>query len=153
MKASDYVARIGNSNPVGLVAITYELILAHVENALNKPEDEREFTRHVELSIELIGTLIDALDMSYELSLTLFPLYIYVNKLLISAKLTGKTGPLKDVRKILTPLYTGWRELAQAEGNPEPAMEKSQKIFAGLTYGHGELNEYIQEDENRSYRV
>jgi len=153
MNVSDYVARIGNSNPVGLVSITYELMLEHIGDALNKPDDESEFTRHVELSIELLGTLIDALNMDYELSRTLFPLYVYINKLLINAKLTGKTEPLEDVRKILIPLYSGWQELAETKDGSEQAMEKSQKIFAGLTYGRGELNEYIQEDENRSYTV
>lgn len=154
MNVSDYVARIGNAKPVGLVSITYELILAHVEDARNKFHDESEFTRHVKLSIELLGTLIDALNMDYELSRTLFPLYIYINKLLINAKLTGKTEPLEDVRRILMPLYTGWQALAETEdGDTESAMEHSQKIFAGLTYGRGELNEYIQEDENRSYSI
>jgi len=153
MKVSDYVARIGNANPVGLVAITYELILAHVGDAIKSPDGDSEFTRHVELSIELLGTLIDSLNMDYELSRTLFPLYIYVNKLLINAKLTGKTEPLEDVKKILTPLYTGWQELAESELDATPAMDKSQKIFAGVTYGRDGLNEYIQEDENKSYTV
>ena len=153
MNVSDYVARIGNASPAGLVAITYELILAHVEDAIKNTDCESEFTRHVELSTELLGTLIDALNMDYELSRTLFPLYIYTNRLLINAKLTGKTGPLEDVRKILLPLYTGWHELAETTDDMEPAMENSQKIFAGLTYGRGELNEYIQENENMSYSV
>jgi len=152
MNVSDYVARISSANPTRLVAITNELILAHVEDAINSPDD-REFTRHVELSIGLLGTLIDSLNMEYELSHTLFPLYIYVNKLLINAKLTGKTEPLEHVQKIIIPLYMGWKELAENESEEGSAMDRSQKIFAGLTYGRGELNEYIQEDENRSYKI
>jgi len=153
MAISDYVARIGNSNPVGLVSITYELILNHVDDAISNCHDENKFKRHVEHSMGLLGTLIDALDFKYELSRTLFPLYIYINKLLINAKLTGKTGSLEDVRRILHPLYMGWQELAESESETEPSLDKSQKIFAGLTYGRGELNEYIQEDENKSYAI
>ncbi|MCL2699003.1 MAG: flagellar protein FliS [Defluviitaleaceae bacterium] len=153
MNTSDYVARIGNANPAGLVAITYELIMAHVGDAIRNHNDDREYVRHVETSIELLGTLIDALNMDYELSRTLFPLYIYVNKLLINAKLTRRTRPLEDVRKILAPLHSGWRELAESEPGAEPAIDASQTIFAGLTYGRGELNEYIQEDGNKSYKA
>ena len=153
MNVSDYVARVSNSNPIGLVAITYELIISHVDDAIIDCDNEKEFTRHIELSIELLGTLIEALNMNYELSRTLFALYIYVNKLLIKAKFTEKTAPLEDVRKILTPLLTGWQELADNELNTEPTMDKSQKIFAGLTYGRGELNEYIHEDERMSYKI
>jgi flagellar protein FliS len=153
MNVSDYVARIGSANPVDLVAITCELILTHVGDAIGNPGDESEFTRHVELSSELLGTLIDSLNMEYELSRTLFPLYLYVNKLLINAKLTGKTEPLDDVVKILTPIYSGWKELAENEIGAEPAMDNSQKIFAGVTYGREGLNEYIQEDEKKSYMI
>ena len=153
MLVSDYVARIGNSNPVGLVSITYELIMNHVDDAIKSQNDNNKFTRHVEHSIALLATLIDALDMKYELSRTLFPLYIYINKLLINAKLAGRTGSLEDVLRILNPLYRGWQELADDESDTEPAMDKSQKIFAGLTYGRGELNEYIQEDEKMSYSI
>jgi len=153
MILTDYVARVSNSTPVGLVAITYELIMSHIDDAIKNNENGSEFSRHIELASELLGTLIDALNMEYELSHTLFPLYIYANKLLINAKLTGKTEPLEDVRKILTPLLTGWQEVAENESDTEPAMDKSQKIFAGLTYGRGELNEYIQEDESMSYII
>jgi flagellar protein FliS len=153
MVVSDYVARIGSSNPTGLVAVTYELIMDHVEGAISNQDDDNEFTRHIELAMGLLGTLIDSLDMDYELSRTLFPLYIYINKLLINAKLTGRTGSLEDVKRILNPLYMGWQELAENESDTEPSMDKSQKIFAGLTYGRGELNEYIQEDGNKSYTI
>lgn len=161
MNVSDYVARISNASPVGLVSITCELMLAHVNNALSAREDKREYTRHAELSSELLCTLIDALNMDYELSRTLFPLYIYVNKLLINAKITGQAELLTDVLRIMTPLYEGWKELADKESKEsgeaadaaESAMKTSQTIFAGLTYGRGELTEYIEEDSDKSYRA
>lgn len=158
MNVSDYVARIGSASPVGLVAITYELILAHVGNAIaahdsDHEHSDHEYRRHIDLATELLGTLIDALNMDYELSRTLLPLYIYVNKLLINAKITRNAELLKDARRILTPIYQSWLELAENEAGSEPAMDKSQTIYAGLTYGRGELNEYIDEDTQKSYKA
>lgn len=150
---SDYVARISNASPIKLVVITYELILAHVDDAMNSRDDRKEYVRHVELSTELLGTLMDALNMDYELSRTLFPLYVYVNKLLINSKISRTMDYLKDVRDILTPLYKSWVDVAQNEAADQPVMDKSQTIYAGLTYGRGELSEYIKEDEQKSYKA
>ncbi len=150
---ADFVARISSASKVNLIAITYELIFKNVDDAVAAQGNQAEFAKPLGVAVDLLGTLIDSLDMKYELSRTLFPLYIYVNKLLIQAKVSGRTEGLSDVKKILTPLLEGWQEVAKNEENPTPLMEKSQTIYAGLTYGRGELQEYIAEDTQKSFKA
>ena len=150
---SYYAARIANATPAQLVAITYELTLDYIDDALKAAANLAVFEQNIKKAMDCVENLMDALDMSYDISEHLLELYVYVDRQLVDAKLTGKPEPLLNAKKVFESMLEAWNFAAKEVGGGEAAMENSEQVYAGLTYEKGELSEFIDEKTNRGYRV
>ncbi len=145
-------ARIANATPVQLIEITYDLIVDYIQQAKDALQQNKEniFKARVEKAQQLLMNLAESLDMSYEISYEIMPLYLYVNKLLIHSTIQKKNEPLEQSEKILNNLLVAWREVAKQKSNDQnPVLENTQQIYAGLTYGKGTLNETVLDPNNK----
>ncbi|WP_058486681.1 flagellar export chaperone FliS [Defluviitalea phaphyphila] len=148
-------AQIVNATPGQLIVITYELIIEAINEAEKKipVTDEKDFKRSIEKAQNLLRELMESLDLSYEISYDLMSLYLYINKLIINSYITKKKEPLEEAKKLLNILLVGWKEVVSKEEQKTPVMENTQKIYAGLTYGKGNLNESVIEENNRGFKA
>jgi len=158
---TNYTARISNADPLGLVIITYELILANITEAMDT-KDSIHAKKSLTKSRQFLADLITSLDMSHEISKSLMSVYIYVNKLLIEgelkangSKFTEMQKSLSEASEILNDLLKSWKALQEDENidKGEKIMPNALKVYAGLTYKGGELAEFVDYDEKRGYKA
>lgn len=148
----NFTMRITQANKSGLVIILYEMYLAYLEDAVNASENRQEFRLAVRRARGCLNELMNSLDFHYELSYQFLQLYVYVNKEMASADARGKAEPLGICRKIMEGLLDVYREVS-AQDTSGPVMENAQEIYAGLTYGKGQLTESMAHQGNRGFLV
>jgi len=157
----NYSAKIANADPLGLVIITYELILSNTSEAL-KAKNSAAAKKSLLKARQFLAELIAALDLSQDVSKNLMSIYIYVNKLLIEGELKANSGkrsqmqkPIDEANSILNELLESWKKLEESDevDKGEKIMPGALKLYAGLTYKDGELTEFVDYDEKRGYKA
>lgn len=154
--AKSYAARITQASKVELIVITYEVILTDIQSAKEKlgEGDMEGFNHDVKHGQKFLNELMSALDYTYDISLNLMSLYIFINKALVDALYQRVLKPLQDAEEVLQILMKGFEGIAK-EDKSGPVMRNTGQIYAGLTYGRGVLNEtYIDPNQaNRGFKA
>lgn len=148
----DFTMRITQANKSGLIVILYEMYLTYLEEAIKAEHDRAAFREGIRKARGCINELMNSLDFHYELSYNLLQLYVYVNKEMAGADVHKDAGPLKNCRKIMTRLMEVYQEVSRTDTSA-PVMENTQAIYAGLTYGKGELTESLVNQGSRGFFV
>lgn len=153
-KTKIFTARVSQANRSELVVIMYDIIFASMDEAREALEqgDEEGFQRELSRAQKMLRELIATLDMQYDISRQLMPLYLYANHRMIDALRKKDTEPLKDVDIVLKPLGRAFEEVAKQDDSPA-LMEHTQQLYAGLTYGRGTLNETLLSGSSRGYKA
>lgn len=146
-----YMARITQANRSELVVIVYDLILYDIKESKQQLHNHswNEAEAKIDHCVKYINELIIGLDFKYPISYQLLELYLYVNKQLLGVKRTRSSQRLDDVAEIIQTLRLGFLEVAKQD-NSANVMQNTQKVYAGLTYTKGKLNEYAENPSNRS---
>lgn len=149
-----YSKRITQANKTELVVITYEIIIEHVENAIKTFENREEFISNLEKAQSFLKELMVSLDFNYKISNDLLSLYIFINKQLIEAKRKNSCEVLPRIQAMLEGLLSSFKEVSKQDKSA-PLMQNTQKVYAGLTYGKGDINEMpvMADSENRGFRA
>ncbi|MDE6852591.1 MAG: flagellar protein FliS [Lachnospiraceae bacterium] len=152
----EYTARVAQANRTELVVIIYELILDSIkegEMCYNKGDLEAG-AEHIEKAQAYLQELKGSLDHQYELSGQLFRLYRYVNEQLITTKIRRKPVNLDAACNVIQGLMSSFAEVARQDASG-PVMQNTQKVYAGLTYGRGALDEVLmnQDEGSRGFKV
>jgi flagellar protein FliS len=150
-----YQNKIINANREQLLIITYELFISEVDKSIEaiNNDDEDVFNKSMMKAHKLHRELTDTLDMSYEISGYLVTVYIYMNKKLIESSIQFDKEPLIEVKKLANILLEGFKEATKGQ-NSQSLVKNSQKLYAGLTYGKGTLNETIIDGiESRGFKA
>lgn len=138
----EYSTRISQANRSELVVITFEVILDGIECAREdfEKEDMESFVVELKRAQKLLNELMASLDYQYAVSRDLMSLYVYVNKQLIMAIMQKTTECLDSAQMVMNRLLTGFKKMSEQDTS-KPLMLNTQKLYAGLTYGKGHLNE------------
>ena len=151
-----YTLRVSQASPCELVVIMYDIILDDVKNARNAKNmgDEKQYQAELVHAGKFVNELMGALDFSQPVSFRLMSLYIYVNKMLVKARVSRKWDSLNDVELVIEKLRAGFEGIKAQDMNG-PVMQNVQQVYAGLTYGKGTLNEtYLDaRDYNRGFNA
>ncbi|MCL2415234.1 MAG: flagellar protein FliS [Defluviitaleaceae bacterium] len=145
-----YAQRIAEATPLQLVIILHELIIEYINDGASKSD--------IDKACSFLGELFSSLNMDMPIAEDLANLFLFVNRLLIRAKLTRKDDEknqlLADGRKIISGLLNSWEELEKNDDLENTIFNNPQQIFAGLTYEKGgKLSEFLDDDPNRGYKV
>ncbi len=150
-----YKLRITSANKTQLVVILYEMFLQYMEEAkeAHEKEDVKAFKDAIRYARGCVKELMQSLNFEYEPAKELMQLYVYVNKELVQADVQNKTEPLKNSIMVMKGLWEAYSSISSMDQSPA-VMENSQKVYAGLTYGRGNLVENLnQVGENRGFLV
>jgi len=147
-------ARVAQANPSELVVILYDMIDISMEEAetLLESGNRDGFKRELSRAQKSLRELTVTLDMQYDISKQLMPLYLYANRCMIDSLRTFNTVLFADIRAVLKPLGDAFRTIAEQDFSP-PVMQHTQQVYAGLTYGPGALNETLVSGASRGYKA
>lgn len=151
MIEKEYLAsRVAQANPAQLVEIVFEGLLDTINEAIVsiKDNDENKLKKSVYKAREIIAELLSTVQGQSEIAQNLKIMYIFLNKLITEGEIERDIEKLEKAVKIVTPLYEAWGEL----GAKEVAVateNKGPSIVAGVTYGKGQLNDYVVNNEAR----
>ncbi len=143
------VSAIANATRGQLLCITYEMFLYHIEEALKKAEEKRD--EHLQKAGEIIKTLTEDLDFEVPLSHELFRLYVYIQGVLMESQVSD--DKIKHIYQIIDIIYKGFLEVSKEEEQAPPSIQNAEQIYAGFTYGKGDLNEMRIGDKNRGFKA
>jgi flagellar protein FliS len=156
-KIQDYHLRIVNASPVELVIINYDIIIEDIQTAVaSHGSNPAVYIENVNSARDALAELIGALDGENPVSKEIYPIYEYINTLLMSALIYEKKSSLDEAMHILVTLRDGWIKARECEP-PEAAgfriMGNSTKVYTGLTYGRKGADDYIDTDPNSGIKA
>lgn len=151
MIEKEYLAnRIANANAAELVAILYEGLMDAIEDGLDyiKIDAYKRLNNSIQKSRKILAELLSTLQGDSEVANNLRSIYLYLNQLITEAENKRDPEKLRLALQIITPIYEGWRELGEREGN-QGLIQPSEtpKIVTGMTYGKGQLKDYVLNDD------
>lgn len=148
-----FTAKISQCNRTELVVISYDIIKAYVRDAKNalSEDDSGLFIWNIKKAKEMLEELMNSLDFNYpQISNSLMSLYLFLQNIFNKCIFKKQDVDLDAAVRIIDNLRTGFEE-ASKEDKTGPVMENTSAIYAGITYGKGNLNE-IYEEKN-GFRV
>jgi flagellar protein FliS len=146
--------RITQATPTGLIVVLYEMAEKYLDDAvdsINKDKPE-EFRTGLKAAGQVIDELNHSLDMQYGISLYLMRIYVYMKEVFLRASVSLEVTELNKCRGMLGRLKESFKEI-QPQDQRGPVMSNTQRVYAGLTYGRGTLNESFGPESNRGFRV
>ncbi|MDI9508609.1 MAG: flagellar protein FliS [Clostridiales bacterium] len=146
-----FATRITQASRSELVVIMYEMILAKIDEAERSymDNDLKTYDHELKGAQRYVSELMSALDYSYKISYDLLSLYLYTNKHIITAIVKQNPQTLQIAKEIINKLLTGFEGVSKAD-NSGPMMRNTQRLYAGLTYGKGSLNETFIDPNNKN---
>ena len=151
-----YTLRVSQASPRELVVIMYDIILDDIQNARQAKDanNEKQYQADLTHAYRFLNELMESLDFSIGISYQLMSLYIYVNKMLARARVSGNLEPLNAVEMVIGKLRAGFDGIKDQD-KTGAVMQNVQQVYAGLTYGKGKLNEsyFNLQDYNRGFKA
>lgn len=137
-----YTARIAQATKTELVVIMYEIILEDIKEAKSAWEtsDMEKYRKDLKHSSSFVYELMRTLDYNYPIAFQLMSLYIYTNKCIIRAIHEKNPELLEGAKLVIDKLCAGFQGICK-EDLSGPVMKNTPKLYAGLTYSKGALNE------------
>ena len=141
-KQQEFTMRISQANRTELLVVTYDILNEETETAVKSAEAGNldEYRSSLKSAQRYLAELMSTLDYNYPISVELLRLYEYVQRVLVKSDVSGKPYELETAMSVIGKLRTAYAKVAESDSS-EPLMENTQRVFAGLTYGKGSLNE------------
>ncbi|WP_022763012.1 flagellar export chaperone FliS [Butyrivibrio sp. AD3002] len=146
-KKHAYTRRITLANKTQMITILYEMVLDYISEAEEclEYDDKTGFIEGLRRAMNCIDELIHSLNVNYELGNNLLALYLFEKKQIIrSIGKLSKDG-LSHVTGTFEQLHEAYLSLEKEDGE-DALMINVPKVYAGLTYGKGRLQESISGD-------
>ena len=153
-KKQAFTLRITSANRTELIEILYEMLLEYVDDAKAAIEknDINEIHDSIRKARGCLRELMESIDFEYDIAGYFMSLYAYVNKELLLAEIRKDVKIFDNVKVVIEPLRDTYIELAKLDKS-EPVMQNTQKVTAGLTYSKNNINESLDEQNNRGIYV
>ena len=153
-KKQAFTLRITSANRTELIEILYEMLLEYVDDAKSAIEknDINEIHDSIRKARGCLRELMESIDFEYDIAGYFMSLYAYVNKELLLAEIRKDVKIFDNVKVVIEPLRDTYIELAKLDKS-EPVMQNTQKVTAGLTYSKNNINESLDEQNNRGFYV
>ena len=130
------------------------MLLEYVDDAKAAIEknDINEIHDSIRKARGCLRELMESIDFEYDIAGYFMSLYAYVNKELLLAEIRKDVKIFDNVKVVIEPLRDTYIELAKLDKS-EPVMQNTQKVTAGLTYSKNNINESLDEQNNRGFYV
>lgn len=160
-KKQEFTRKITQANSVQMIVVIYDIALEYANDAKTagaKIQNSTELTDAEGFHIAIgklqgcFSQLCGSLNFACEPAKTLNNLYHFCIRRIGEAELKKDSSLLDEVISIVGRLRDAYEKVA-AQSTEGPVMGNSQEVYAGLTYGRGELNENYVGQNNRGFLV
>ena len=143
-KKQEYTRKISAANRAQLITVIYDITLTYLEDAkeAHYAGDEAQTEHALRRARRCLDELISALDMQYELSVTLQNTYLLCKRKLSLAQARRDLKQVEETTSMITRLRDAWKQIESLDDS-EAGFDNAQTVYAGLTYGRGTLNESV----------
>ena len=131
--------RISQANKSGLVVILYDMFLTYISEAKESAPKSEELKNAIRNSRNVLSELIGSLHMDYDIAKSTYELYRYVERELITADIKRDASGLDHAKSVMQRLRDAYAEVSKQDTSV-PLMQNTDTVYAGMTYGKGELN-------------
>ena len=150
-----FTLRITQANKTELLVILYDMILTYIDEAKQAyaKKDRAAFRDAIRKIRGCNQELIASIHLDVEPAMNLLSLYLYVNRELVQADIHYDLEHLEHVCMVISGLREAY-VVAAAQDRSGAVMQNTQTVYAGLTYGRGELTENMADQgSNRGFLV
>lgn len=150
-----FTLKITRANKSQLVVVLYEMLLTYLDDAEEAcgKDDKKGFRDGIRKARGCLRELISSLHYEYGLAFNLLQLYLYADKELTRADIHNRTEELSHVRMIMSKLHEAYETISREDASA-PMMANTQAVYAGLTYGRGNLTENLADQgSDRGFRA
>lgn len=149
-----YTNRISNANPTQLIVIMYDMAMDYFKDSKKaiEADNKEECVANLKNAKRVVNNLSSVLDMNYPVSKELEAIYLFINNTAMKAIATYDMTDIDKCVEMLDKLRQSFAQVAK-EDSRGPVMANTQQVYAGLTYGKGTLNETMQQDYNRGFKI
>ena len=135
----EFTLRITQSNRSGIIVIMYEIMETYLADAFEAQtyETRKEALRKAS---RVIYELRGKLDFQYEVSENLAALYDFWAREIETAIIKNSTDGMGSLSSMIASMREAFTKVHEQDNSPM-MMQHSQQVYAGLTYGRGELVE------------
>lgn len=155
-----FSVRVTQCSRTALTALTMEIGQTYIRDAveaIDASDDDNtdseklatDYVKAVRCTSQCIDELISSLNLSVAISRDLLVIYQYIKNNLRQLRRKPNKESLLAMGRILSRLQKSFEAVA-AQDKTGPMMANTQKVYAGLTYGQGTLNETI-DTTNRGF--
>lgn len=150
-----FTLKITRANKSQLVVILYEMLLTYLDEAQEAHEkgEKEGFRAGIRKARGCLRELMASLHYEYELAFNLLQLYLYADRELTRADIHNRMEELSHVRMVMSKLRDAYGTISSQDAST-PIMANTQTVYAGLTYGRGDLTENLADQgSDRGFRA
>lgn len=148
--------RISQASRTELIVIMLDMAKQYTDDAVKAYDngDVDEFCTYTKQAKRVVDALSASLDLKYPISTELFNIYSYAARTLSRAMIKRDIKDFEVLSRVFDKLRATFAELAK-EDTSGALMKNTQKVYAGLTYSNGRLDEiaYDLNEKSRGFTV
>lgn len=149
-----YAKRISQASRTELIVIMFDMFNDYIKDAKKASQDGdvEKMRKNIRQARKVVNRLIESLDLKYDISIKLMSIYLFINRELLKADIHADVSKTEELSNMMSKLQSAFKEIGDSE-DEEPVMKNVQSVYAGLTYGRRELNEYVDTAGNREFKI
>lgn len=151
-----FVLRISQANRTELIVIMQDILISYLKDAKDAKcaENEEGFINCLQLARYAVQELRNSLDRKNAVGKNIYPIYTFVDKEIAKGIIGRRMENLDEIIDIISKLRHSFVEVSKADSSGS-MMSNTQTVYAGLTYGRGQLNESMCDysQKKRGYYV
>ncbi|MBO4679523.1 MAG: flagellar protein FliS [Lachnospiraceae bacterium] len=148
-----FTFRVSSANKTEMIVILYDIAITYLNDSVSAKENDNKTLFRAELNRtkSTVQELMNSVDTSTELGLTLLKLYVYCNRELTKAYLDFDDAPARHVISILSRLREAY-EVVSKKDKSESVMKNVEIVYGNLTYNKNLMNEILTDRaQSRGY--
>lgn len=149
-----YARRISQASRTELIVIMFEMFDDYAKDAVKASEEgnTEKMRKNIRQARKVVNRLIESLDFKYDISIKLMSIYLYINRELLKADIHADNSQIKILCDMMSNLKNAFTEIGDSE-DTGPVMKNVQSVYAGLTYGRENINEYVDTESRTEFKI
>lgn len=141
----EFTLRTSQANHSGLILILVDIDKIYMNDAITAYEagDMAQFDKYVDLARRTHNELMSAMNPGDDLGKKVLNVLRFIYGRLVASQVKRKPQDIDRCIGMLETLEPGFKKLHEIDGEG-PVMRNTHRVYAGLTYGKGVLNESIE---------
>ena len=139
-----FTLRVSSANKTEMIVILYDIAITYLNDSVSAKESDNKSLFRAELNRakSTVTELMNSVDTSTDLGLTLLKLYVYCNKELTKAYIDLDDAPARHIIQILSSLKSAYEEVSKKD-NSGAVMKNVEIVYGNLTYNKNLMSEIL----------